>query len=164
MAQRDQRPRHSRHTSKILTQQGDSNAENERKDDDGTIQFIKQILCAQPAKSGNSTGPSFPNFDSKPLEQLLPPLTSSNEVDVQLYAIIAVILNQSVQSWYNRLTPDQDFVSEIVQIIAHCTRGVEERLRLVDLEEFLLDELPALAIAHVDGMSSGLENLQLMIG
>ena len=164
MAQGDQRPRHSRHTSKILSHRADGNAEDERKDDDGTIQFIKQTLCAQPAPPGTSTGSSSSNFDSKPLEQLLPPLTSSNEVDVQLYAIIAVILSQFVQSWYNRLTPDQDFVSEIVQIIAHCTRGVEERLRLVDLEELILDELPALAIAHIDGMSSGLEILQLMIG
>ena len=72
-------------------------------------------------------------------------------MDLQLYAIIAVILNQFVQSWYNRITPDQDFIEDVVQIIAHCTRGLEQRLRVVDLEELLFDELPALLIAHIDG-------------
>jgi hypothetical protein len=77
------------------------------------------------------------------------PWSSSNAVDVQLYAIIAVILSQFVQTWYHRITPDDAFVAEIVQIIAHCTRGLEQRLRHVDLVELLLDELPALAVTHL---------------
>ena len=91
-------------------------------------------------------------MDSRPLDELLPPLTSSNDVDVQIYAIISVVLSQFVQSWYNRLTSDQEFVGEVVQIIAHCTRGLEERLRHIDLEDILLDELPALVVTHLDGM------------
>lgn len=117
-----------------------------------TINFIKQVLCSSSVQTPGPNGKSDTSFnDEKGLEELLPPLTSSNAVDVQLYAIIAVILRQFVQAWYNRITPDDHFVDEIVQIIAHCTRGLESRLRRVDLEDLLLDELPALAVAHLDG-------------
>jgi hypothetical protein len=122
-----------------------------RPSDEATVKYIKRILCAQPARLGSPIDSTQSETDATPLDELLPPLTSSNGVDLQLYAVIAVILNQFVQSWYSRITPDQDFVEEIVQIIAHCTRGLEQRLRVVDLEELLLDELPALLIAHIDG-------------
>lgn len=119
--------------------------------DDTTIKYIKRVLCAH---AGQTDSPlSSGTTHSKSLDELLPPLTSSNETDLQLYAIIAVILSNFVQTWYNRITPEQDFVAEIVQIVAHCTRGLEERLRHVDLEELLLDEVPALLNAHVDGTS-----------
>lgn len=89
-----------------------------------------------------------------PIEELLPPLTSRNDVDLQLYALISIILREFVQNWYNKITPDETFVAEIVQIIAHCTRALEQRLRNVDLESLLLDELPELLDAHVRGSST----------
>lgn len=91
-------------------------------------------------------------MDSRSLEELLPPLTSSNEIDLQLYALIAVVLSLFVQSWYNKITPDQDFAQQVVQIIAHSTRGLEQRFRMIDLEILLLDELPEVLVAHVEGM------------
>lgn len=158
------RPRHIRHHSRL----GSTASTNESNhgapvpaearnstEDDATIAYIKRVLCQKPTKSGLAAAnqpAAVNNIDSKPLEDVLPPLTSSNAIDVQLYAIIAVILNQFVQSWYNRITPDSDFVGEIVRIIAHCTRGLEDRLRQVDLEALLLDELPCLLDAHVHGM------------
>lgn len=113
--------------------------------DEETVRYIKRVLCASRKPSSQHS------VESRPLDELLPPLTSSNEIDVQLYALIAVILSNFVQVWYNRITPDQDFVAEVVQIIAHCTRGLEQRLRHVDLEGLLLDELPALLVSHIDG-------------
>jgi len=84
-----------------------------------------------------------------PIEELLPPLTSRNDVDLQLYALISIILRESVQNWYGKITADETFVAEIVQIIAHVTRALEQRLRKIDLESLLLDELPDLLDAHV---------------
>ena len=78
-------------------------------------------------------------------------MTSSNELDLQLYAFIAIIIKEFVYSWYARITPDHAFVDEIIQIIAHCTRALEQRLRDVDLEALLCDEIPALIEAHVTG-------------
>lgn len=81
---------------------------------------------------------------------MLPPLTSSNEVDLQLYAIISVVIRDFVQAWYSKITPDQVFVSEVILIIAHCTRALEQRLQGVDLEALLLDEIPELIQAHLE--------------
>ena len=78
-------------------------------------------------------------------------MTSSNEVDLQLYGIIAVIIKEFVQTWYSKITPDHEFVNDVVQVIAHCTRSLEQRLRKVDIEGLLLDEIPGLLEEHLIG-------------
>lgn len=112
--------------------------------DKATTAFVRRTLCAQHLADRGRNTPA-------PIEELLPPLTSRNDVDLQLYALISVILKEFVQKWYNNITPDETFVAEIVRIIAHCTRNLEQRLRKVDLESLLLDELPDLLIAHIRG-------------
>jgi hypothetical protein len=92
-------------------------------------------------------GPS----DHRPIDELLPPLTSSNEVDLQLYAILAIIVKEYVYSWYGKITADQGFVEEVVRIFAHCTRALEQRVRKVDIEGLLLDEIPQLIQEHING-------------
>jgi hypothetical protein len=119
--------------------------------DKATAAFIRRILCSHNVFLGNGEkGRSTP----RPVEDVLPPLTSSNEVDLQLYGIISVIIKEFVQTWYSKITPDQVFVNEVIQIIAHCTRGLEQRLRKVDLEALLLDEIPELLQAHLSCRSS----------
>ncbi|KAK7951705.1 uncharacterized protein PG986_007433 [Apiospora aurea] len=110
--------------------------------DKATIALIRRILCPQNAADRGRSTPA-------PIEDLLPPLTSRNDVDLQLYAFISIIIRDYVQAWYTKITPDETFVAEIVQIIAHCTRSLEQRLREVDLASLLLDELPELLDAHV---------------
>ncbi|KAI5292186.1 hypothetical protein KEM55_008014 [Ascosphaera atra] len=111
--------------------------------DRATTAFIYRVLCRQSSLNGSN--------QSKPLEELLPPLSSSNEVDLQLYALIAIIIKEFVYSWYSKITPDHAFADELVQIIAHCTRALEQRLRRVDIDALILDELPALLDAHIYG-------------
>jgi hypothetical protein len=108
-----------------------------------TLSLIRRTLCSQLGDKGRST--------PAPIDEILPPLTSSNEVDLQLYAFIAIIIREFVQTWYTKITPDQIFVEEVVKIIAHCTRALEQRLRKVDLESLLFDELPELLDVHVQG-------------
>lgn len=164
MAQGYQRPgKHSRQASRISNRSHTSPTGNqEPKDvdryshgsiDQATVAFIKQTLCFRPGDRGIAENENSNEVDSQNLGELLPPLTSSNEVDLQLYALLAVILNQFVQAWYNKITADQDFVREIIQIVAHCTRGLEQRVRNSDLETLLLDELPDLVTMHVEGMT-----------
>ncbi|KAM3070253.1 hypothetical protein ACMFMG_010090 [Clarireedia jacksonii] len=109
--------------------------------DRSTLLFIRRTLCSHLSDKGRST--------PAPIDEILPPLTSSNEVDLQLYAFIAIIIREFVNSWYAKITPDQVFVEEIVKIIAHCTRALEQRLRKVDLESLLFEELPDLLDTHV---------------
>ena len=73
-------------------------------------------------------------------------------MDLQLYAIIAVVLKEFVQQWYGKITPDHVFIDEILRIVAHCTRALEERIRTVDLEALLLDEVPTLVDNHITGI------------
>ncbi|KAF2267815.1 hypothetical protein CC78DRAFT_511538 [Lojkania enalia] len=114
--------------------------------DKATAAFIRRTLCAHNVLLGNGEkGRNTP----RPIEEVLPPLTSSNEVDLQLYAIIAVIIKEFVQTWYSKITPDHVFINEVIQIIAHCTRALEQRLRKIDLEALLLDEIPELLEAHL---------------
>jgi hypothetical protein len=168
MARGDIRPRHNRNHNRNIkaeghTQDGDVRPQNNAAPSDrdrATINYIKRILCQDVSLRQAQNKHAATGIDANPVGTLLPPLTSSNEIDVQLYAIIAVILSQFVQAWYNKITPDQEFVTEIVHIIAHCTRAVEERLRQVDLEELLLDELPDLVIRHTDGKCALLSGMR----
>ncbi|KAL9075279.1 MAG: hypothetical protein Q9161_001656 [Pseudevernia consocians] len=104
-----------------------------------TAALIRRVLCPQS------------HAEPRPIEELLPPLTSSNDVDLQLYAIIAIVVKDLVYSWYGRITPDQGFVEEVVRIVAHCTRALESRLRTIDLEGLILDEIPELIEGHIHG-------------
>lgn len=129
------RPRFRKNPSR----DGQLDATNEK----ATVALIRRVLCPQ---AGNYGAPSS---TPQPLEELLPPLTSSNDVDRQLYAIIAIIIKEFVHSWYSKITSDQALVNETLQVIAHCTRALEQRLRQVDIAQLVLDEIPALVEAHI---------------
>lgn len=132
--------------------------------DQATTSFIRRVLCPDLGVSGGGSGGGAKKGSSHQrgpslgggatpttIEDVLPPLTSRNDVDLQLYALVAVVVREYVQSWYGRITPDETFVAEVVQIIAHCTRALEQRLRKVDLEDLLLNELPLIFEQHVVG-------------
>lgn len=110
--------------------------------DKATIALIRRVLCPQAGNHGGATTP-------QPPEDLLPPLTSSNEVDRQLYALIAIIVKEFVYTWYSKITSDQVLVNELLQVIAHCTRALEQRLREADVAQLFLDEIPALVERHI---------------
>ncbi|KAF1832204.1 hypothetical protein BDW02DRAFT_503525 [Decorospora gaudefroyi] len=141
-------PNHSRATSATRPVEVQK-AQSDTTSDKATAAFIRRTLCSHNVLLGNGEkGRSTP----RPIEEVLPPLTSSNAVDLQLYGIISVIIKEFVQTWYSKVTPDQVFVNEVIQIIAHCTRGLEQRLRKVDLEALLLDEIPELLQAHLSSL------------
>ncbi|KAF2628091.1 hypothetical protein BU25DRAFT_439577 [Macroventuria anomochaeta] len=120
--------------------------ETDTTSDKATAAFIRRTLCSHDVLLGNGEkGGTTP----RSIDELLPPLTSSNEVDLQLYGIISVIIKEFVQTWYSKITPDHVFVNEVIQVIAHCTRALEQRLRNVDLEGLLLDEFPGLLEEHL---------------
>ncbi|KHN99549.1 PXA domain protein [Metarhizium album ARSEF 1941] len=110
--------------------------------DRATRALIRKVLL--PQESGDKG-----RDPQTPIEELLPPLTSRNDVDLQLYAFLAIILRDFVQSWYSKITPDETFVAEIIHVIAHCTRALEQRLRKLDLESLLLHEIPGILNKHI---------------
>lgn len=124
-----------------------SNARNDR----ATAALIRRVLCSQSGHGSSDQSLQKERATPQPLEELLPPLTSSNEVDLQLYALIAIVMREFVFAWYSKITPDNVFAEELIQVAAHCTRALEQRMRRVDLDALLLDEIPSLIEAHVLG-------------
>ncbi|KAK7417918.1 hypothetical protein QQZ08_011458 [Neonectria magnoliae] len=110
--------------------------------DRATSLLIRRTLCSQ--QLGDKGRDAV-----VPIDELLPPLTSRNDMDLQLYAFLAIILREFVQSWYSKVTTDENFVAEVIHIIAHCSRALEQRFRKVDLESLLLDEIPDLLDRHI---------------
>lgn len=110
--------------------------------DRATSLLIRRTLCSP--QLGEKSRDS-----QVPIDELLPPLTSRNDVDLELYALLAIIMREFVQSWYSKITTDEHFVSEILHIIAHCSRALEQRFRKVDLESLVLDEIPDLLDKHI---------------
>ncbi|KAL8760694.1 MAG: hypothetical protein Q9184_003141 [Pyrenodesmia sp. 2 TL-2023] len=135
-------PQHSRPSSEARQHVSSRSSLNDNASARATTAFVRRVLCPQNANGGNET---------RPIEELLPPLTSSNDVDWQLYAIIAIIVKDCLYSWYGKITSDQTFVGEVIRIFAHCTLGLEGRLRMVDLESLLFDEIPELVENHILG-------------
>ncbi|KAG6007093.1 hypothetical protein E4U21_006355 [Claviceps maximensis] len=111
--------------------------------DRATEVLIRKVLLSshEPADKGRDS--------QSRIDELLPPLTSRNDVDLQLYAFLAIVLRDFVQAWYNKITPDDTFVDEIIHIIAHCTRAIEQRLRGVDLENLVFHEIPEILEKHI---------------
>lgn len=137
-------PRPSRPSSENRQSSSRKASTEQSASDRATAALVRRVLCSQPASGAN---------EARPIEELLPPLTSSNEVDLQLYAIIAIVVKETVYSWYGKITSDQTFVEEVLRIIAHCTRDLEGRLRKVDLESLIFDEIPELIENHILGQS-----------
>lgn len=136
--------------SPVVTRRPNRSGTAEPLSDRTTIALIRRTLCSsQLGEKGRDA--------QVPIEELLPPLTSRNDVDLQLYAFLAIVLREFVQSWYNKITTDENFVVEILHIIAHCSRALEQRFREVDLESLVLDEIPDLLDKHITGWSSCLD-------
>ncbi|KAL4911246.1 hypothetical protein BDW74DRAFT_164804 [Aspergillus multicolor] len=104
--------------------------------------LVRRVLCPQPGNHGSATSLNAP-------EELLPPLTSSNDVDRQLYTLVAMIIKEFISSWYSKITSDQALINEVLQLIAHLTRALEQRLRGTDIAQLVLDDIPALVEAHI---------------
>ncbi|KAL4881305.1 PXA domain-containing protein [Aspergillus karnatakaensis] len=132
------RPQQLKNTSREESGNGTS--------DKATIALIRRVLCPQSGSYGGATSPYAP-------EELLPPLTSSNDVDRQLYAFIAIIIKEFISPWYSKITSDQALINEILLVIAHSTRALEQRLRETDIAQLALDDIPALVEAHIASFS-----------
>jgi hypothetical protein len=131
----------SRPSSRLRTKKTGNDESVDATSDRATTSLIRRVLCPQTSSYGASS--------SQPPEELLPPLTSSNDVDRQLYALLAIIIKEFVYSWYSKITPDQALVNEVLQVIAHCTRALEQRLRQIDVAQLALDDIPELVEAHI---------------
>ena len=107
--------------------------------DPTALLLIRRTLCA------HRVSPTLP------IAELLPRLTSSEAIDLELYAIISVVVRDFIATWYTKITLDGEFLDEIIELVAHISHALESRLATLDLERLLLDELPAVINGHIIG-------------
>lgn len=79
----------------------------------------------------------------------LPLLTSSDQVNIEIYAFFGLICRQFIQAWYYKIVDDPAFIYDISAVLAHVTRQIEERVVQIDMFELALDELPTIIEAYI---------------
>ncbi|CAN6638330.1 hypothetical protein TRVA0_017S00298 [Trichomonascus vanleenenianus] len=90
-------------------------------------------------------------------KQELPRLSRSDGVNLQLYALVALICRHFVQSWHSLITQDQAFVFEILKAIAAASHQIEGRLASINFYNALLDDLPYILNCHLSDLRSAKE-------
>lgn len=110
--------------------------DKEKKDQAATEHLIRQIFLPR---------------ESHQLDwrDRLPTLTSSDEVNIEIYALFGLICRQFVQTWYYKIVDDPAFIYDISSVLAHVVRQLEERVGQIDMYGFLLDELPMILDVHI---------------
>lgn len=119
--------------------------------EDEQAKLLRQIIAVFDAQLGKA--PSISRLDDLPsiLYRTVPPIAGSYECDLELYALLAIIFDLALRSWYGKITTDKTFIHETTNITATCLRKIVDRLALVDMKSLLLDEVPALLIDHLQG-------------
>lgn len=90
-------------------------------------------------------------------ERSLPPLTSSNDLDVRLYALFALLLHNFVYDWYTKslkLGSRDEFTKELVFLFAHISRNFQERINSADDEfvRLIVTDIPYLLKKHFESI------------
>lgn len=90
-------------------------------------------------------------------ERNLPPLTSSNDLDVRLYALFALLLHNFVYEWYTKslkLGSRDEFTKELVFLFAHISRNLQERINSADDEfiRLIVTDIPYLLEKHFESI------------
>ena len=66
-----------------------------------------------------------------------------------MYGVIAYAIRDFVAQWYGRFTHDHSLVEEVILVLSHVFRGCEERIRILDLDALILDDIPVLLWNHI---------------
>lgn len=91
-------------------------------------------------------------------DDLLPPLTSSNDLDIRLYAFFSLLLNNFVFGWYSgslNLDSRTEFTKELIFLLAHVSRNIQERIQHCndDVIQMLITDIPYLVEKHFESVT-----------
>ncbi|CDR45379.1 CYFA0S18e00518g1_1 [Cyberlindnera fabianii] len=101
----------------------------------------------------------FPNSSCNNFQDVLPALTSSTDVDTELYALIGLLFRSFIHKWYKNITDDTEFTNELVKVVAHITRQLETRLKAIDVIDLLFDDIPFVLDEHLSSYRRVLKEL-----
>lgn len=101
----------------------------------------------------------YKNDEPNRRSHTLPSLTSSNELDIKLYALFSLLLNNFVFGWYSNslnLQNRDEFTTELVFLYAHVCRNVQEHINSQDerdeLVKTLIIDLPYIINKHLNSV------------
>lgn len=101
--------------------------------------------------------PKLPMNNS--IQDYLPALTSSSPVDIELYCFFGLIFKNFINLWYSRISDNDEFTLEIIDVLAHLTRNLETRFRKLNFSDLLLDDIPYILNNHREFYLFCLNNL-----
>jgi hypothetical protein len=90
-----------------------------------------------------------PTRRKPPLPPPSPP--SSPNIDHELYAIVSLLVRDHILPWYTKLSPSPDFIVALTTLLTHILAALVTRVQAIDVEELLLEDLPAILSAHING-------------
>ncbi|KAJ2260051.1 hypothetical protein GGI01_003245 [Coemansia sp. RSA 376] len=76
-------------------------------------------------------------------------VTTSAKVNQAVSRLVALIMRDFVQEWYEKVTDDREFLGEVSSQIMLVVNEIEKRCRQVDWVEFILFELPDIVHLHI---------------
>lgn len=120
------------------------------------IDYLQQLINE---KLFNKNG-NINNINNRTVikDYSLPPLTSSNDLDIRLYALFSLLINDFIFGWYeNSLNLDEkdQFTKELIFIFAHISRNLQERINKSHNEfiKLLITDLPYLLNDHLNNLN-----------
>ncbi|QIW96051.1 hypothetical protein AMS68_001569 [Peltaster fructicola] len=156
MAQGARRPlRHQRQSRQLTTRDAEERtAQSTRSSSHEDLIELEKIISILSSVSPEELRAARVNDQDSAdyLRTYLRPITQSVDVDIELYALIAVIVSLCVHSWYKNITPDREINDKLVDVIAACLESVQKRLVKIDLLALLLDDIPALITEHLHAL------------
>ncbi|KAJ1823636.1 hypothetical protein GGH91_001552 [Coemansia sp. RSA 2671] len=76
-------------------------------------------------------------------------VTTSAKVNQAVSRLVALIMRDFVQEWYEKVTDDQEFIGEVSAQLMLVINEVEKRCRQVDWVQFILFEVPDIVHLHI---------------
>ncbi|KAJ1668754.1 hypothetical protein EV178_000017 [Coemansia sp. RSA 1646] len=78
-----------------------------------------------------------------------PFIDTSAQVNASVSRLVSLVLRDFVEEWYEKVTDDKEFLSEVSAQVLQVTNELERRCRRVDWVRFILFELPEIIHLHV---------------
>lgn len=136
--------------SRLQTPEPNDNNNDSLNDDEYLKRLAESLLCA--------------NNDKKSIS--LPPLTTSNNLDIHLYAFFSLLVDNFILKWYDErqglnLLSKDEFLNELIFLFAHITRDLNERCRnnKDELIKLFLIDIPYLLESHISSFEKTKLNL-----
>lgn len=123
------------------------------------LDYLKQLINEKLFHNDDNSNINDNSINNKTAikDYSLPPLTSSNDLDIRLYALFSLLINDFIFGWYENslnLGEKDNFTKELIFIFAHISRNLQERINKShnDFIRLIITDLPYLLNDHFNNL------------